>query len=417
MRVTCRPAGASGAWVPTACLLLGAWLLALAPVPVHAQGAPEQVRQLVQAGLTLKRDRKFAAAAEQFRAAARLDPGAGEAHWGLAWCYVSLGKDEAAVAAFQNVIRLAPNSDQGVEAARAIERLRLRRPGLGGAPAAPQTYLLVVVLEQEGRTALWLADAQGSSRGCLTTEAANETQPSFASDGRRLVFVSDRTGNRDLWLRELGAGPPRPLTTDTAADYSPAWSPRGEEIVFVSEREGSPALWLTNVATAESRPLGLTSSTDPEPAWSPRGDLLALVSDRDGQSKLCLWDPLTGELRKLLATTVPEQHPVWDAQGAYLYFTWNLEGHSQTCRVRPTGEGLEAVAPTPDNDRLWAVSPNDAWRLVSSDRSGQPRLYLREPAGPLVRPVTTAAGTVVAAAFSPWMPESVAAEWFAAVSP
>jgi dipeptidyl aminopeptidase/acylaminoacyl peptidase len=392
-------------------LLVGLWWCS---PPATAQGNPGQAGAHVDTGMLLKRNRQFAAAIEEFRAALRLDPGSADAHWGLAWCYVSVGKEEEAVAAFQAVIRLAPGAGNALEAARAIERLRLQRPDLEVPPGPPQTFVIALSLVTGNNADLWMADSEGALRHRLTSHPATDSQPAFAPDGRRLVFVSDRAGNRDLWILDTLGSSPHPLTTNPAADYSPTWSPRGNQIIFVSERSGAPELWAIDPDTGVETPLGVTSSGDLEPAWSPRGDWVAFISDQDGPAKVFLLDPVSSQPRKLLANTVPERHPVWAPQADYLYFTWSLEGNSQICRALPDGEGLEAVQPTPDNDRLWALSPEGAWLLLSSDRTGKPQLYLMARQGRQVKMIGTGSYEVLAAAASPWIDETVAHSWWTA---
>lgn len=386
-------------------LLTAVFGLALSLTLAQAQSL--QAREYYEAGLVLKRAQKLEAAVEKFQAALKIAPQYAEAYYGLAWSYVSLGQEAAAVEAFRWVIRLAPQTEAAIESARAIERIRLRRPELVVPPPEPQTFLLALSLIREGNVDLYLADAEGVIKRRLTTHPAADTQPDFPPDGRRLVFVSERSGNRDLWLINTDGQGLKQLTDHPAADYSPTWSPRGSEIVFVSERSGRPELWALDLESRAITPLHQASSRDLGPRWSPRGERLAFVSDRDGPEKLFLWDPATRQVRKLLANTLAEHHPVWAPQGEYLYFTWNLEGHSQVCRVRLAGEGLEAVRPTPDNDRLWGISPDGVWLLLSSDRSGRPQLYLRERQGERSKLVGQGNAEVVSATVSPSLPESV----------
>lgn len=394
-----------GARLALAALLGG--LLLLVAFPVWGQ-RDSRAEGYYQTGLSLKREGKLASAVDQFRQAIKLDPQYADAYWGLAWCLVGLGKDEAAIEAFRWVIRLAPETDNAVEAAKAVERIRLRRPGLDHTAPEPQTFLIALCMVREGNSDIYLADAEGVVRRRLTTELCADTQPAFSGDAHQIVFVSDRSGNQDLWAIKADGTGLRQLTTDPAPDYSPTWSPRGTEIVFVSERSGHPELWSLNLTTGEQRSLGQASGQDLAPAWSPSGDTLAFVSDREGTGKIYLWDPATRTARRLLSNTIAEYRPVWAPDGQFLYFSWSLEGNWQVCRVRPSGEGLEAVAPTPDNEQVWGASPDGNWLLVSSDRTGQSRLYLRSQQTGEVKAVGQANLEVLGGAVSPALPRAVA---------
>jgi TolB protein len=58
----------------------------------------------------------------------------------------------------------------------------------------------------------------------LTSDGRNE-DPSWAPDGRHLVFVSDRSGVRQLWVLDVESGRTRQLTHGGSV-RRPAWSPR-----------------------------------------------------------------------------------------------------------------------------------------------------------------------------------------------
>jgi hypothetical protein len=389
----------------------------LLAVAAGAQDRDPRAEALYQAGLAGKQAKDFSTALEKFRAAIKLDPNYADAYWGAAWCYVALGNDAGAIEAFRWVIRLVPETANGLEAAKAIERIRLRAPGLNATPPEPDTFLIAVALVREANADIWLADAAGNLRRRLTTEPASDTQPAFSGDAHQVVFVSDRSGNRDLWAIKADGTGLRQLTTDPAADYSPTWNPTTNEIVYVSERSGKPELWSLDAASGETHSRGEgNASLDPAPAWAPTGDRLAWVSDRDGTGNIYLWEAATRTSRALLSNKIPQQHPVWSPDGQTVYFTWSLEGNWQVCSVQATGEGLGAVAPTPDNERLWGVSPDGAALLVSSDHSGTPRLYLRPRSGGAAKVVAQGAGEVLSAAVSPALPQSVA-EILLSVSP
>jgi TolB protein len=58
----------------------------------------------------------------------------------------------------------------------------------------------------------------------LTSDGRNE-DPSWAPDGRHLVFVSTRSGVRQLWVMDVESGRTRQLTRGAPVRL-PAWSPR-----------------------------------------------------------------------------------------------------------------------------------------------------------------------------------------------
>ena len=388
-------------------LTLAGLLLAVAVSFAPADSNNPAAQSAYDTGLAAKRAGDLPTALHRFQEATALDQDFADAYWGKAWVLVSLGRDAEAVEAFRWVIRLAPLTDNGVEAAKSIERITLRNPDLGLPPPEPETFMIVLALTRAGNTDLYLADAGGNLQRRLTTNPAPETQPCFSPDAHQILFVSERSGTRNLWSLKADGTGLRALTEDNSANYSPSAAPDGRSVAFVSERSGKPELWSVDLRTGAAASLGQTSGHDLTPAWSPTGEALAFVSDQGGAEKLYLWSPLTREAQKLLANTIPEQHPIWSPDGKFLYFAWNLEGHWQICRTQASGEGLEAIAPSPDDDRLWGISPDGRWLLISSNRAGAHRLFLRSSAGE-EKPVLPGGGEVHSAAISPALPRSVA---------
>lgn len=76
----------------------------------------------------------------------------------------------------------------------------------------------------EGVFQIVTVNADGSDRRVLTSRGSNE-DPSWAPDGRHVVFASDRRGYRGLWILDSVTGRVRSLVTGHV-DQMPDWSLR-----------------------------------------------------------------------------------------------------------------------------------------------------------------------------------------------
>ncbi len=90
------------------------------------------------------------------------------------------------------------------------------------------------------------------------------SDPRPSPDGRQVAFVVRTTdfeanrGRNDLWLVGIdGSGATR-LTTDAAADTDPRWAPDGKGLYFMSTRSGSSQLWRIPIPGTDKEAVQIT---------------------------------------------------------------------------------------------------------------------------------------------------------------
>ena len=261
----------------------------------------------------------------------------------------------------------------------------------------PPPPTIVFDLLRGGNRDIWLAALDGRDTVRLTSDPADDSDPSAV--GNTVVFVSYRDGNGELYAASLDGGPAQRLTvTDVgelapvlsfdaariaytrsdggvpklwiaASDGSgaarltgsfgfagsieagPSWRPDDQQIAFVTTHLGSADLFLVTLATEQFTPLVPDSAghAEVEPAWSPDGSLLAFATDRPGDTEIYLQEAATGELTRATNRVGSDGQPGWTADGRLVYVAW--EGATPTLKwLDPSEPGVVHAIPTGEGE-------------------------------------------------------------------
>jgi Tol biopolymer transport system component len=146
---------------------------------------------------------------------------------------------------------------------------------------------IVFASKRTGSGDLYAVNAAGGPLRRLTEETAEEADPAWAPDGRRIVFdvigpLTHRVPRSvDVTIiRRDGSGAVRIARASTAGQ--PSWSPDGQQIVFATF-DGEGGRSSIHIAAADgSNDTSITGGLGValDPAWAPRGDLIAFQTMR-----------------------------------------------------------------------------------------------------------------------------------------
>ncbi len=248
------------------------------------------------------------------------------------------------------------------------------------------------------RTPFW---GSAESVVAVTTYPGWESDPSFAPNGKELVFswTGGEAGKEDLYRKSLNEPEPLRLTRGSGNDCSAAWSPDGRQIAFIRARVRQnwevmliPALGGQERKLAEvTPPAGMPG---PYLAWTPDGLALAIVdgTSPDGPFSLYLLSVESGERRRLTTPplgTLGDTAPCFSPENRHLAFIrqraiadGDLHVLSLTSEQRPqeaprrlTFDSSWATSPvwTADGEEIvfWSqrAGPSRLWRIAASGSS------------------------------------------------
>src|SRR5215204_608936 len=86
--------------------------------------------------------------------------------------------------------------------------------------------------------------------------------PDISPDGKTLAFAGLRNAVADIFTMDLDSGEIKNLTADSFGDYGPSWAPDGKSIVYIARVSGNDKLFRIEVATGKKTQLTFGTHDD-----------------------------------------------------------------------------------------------------------------------------------------------------------
>jgi len=167
---------------------------------------------------------------------------------------------------------------------------------------------------------LWRSKLDGSERLQLTSTPMSAALTHWSPDGQQIAFAAISPGK--LWkvfLVSRDGGTPQPISSIDQWEVDPSWSSDGTRLVFGvdSNLQDKARIQLLDLKTHQFSELPGSNSLQ-GPRWSPNGRFIAAIS-YDG-SKLLLFDTQSQQWRQLTATEGQVGYLSWTADSSSIYF-------------------------------------------------------------------------------------------------
>jgi len=133
---------------------------------------------------------------------------------------------------------------------------------------SPDGRSIYFVSDRGGAPQIYRMAPSGGSPERVTFTGSYNISPALSSDGRWLAYISRVGGAFKLQVMELGSSTVHSIT-DTTADESPSFAPNGRLIVYATRQNGQEALMTTTLDGKIKARLAGKGGDIREPDWGP----------------------------------------------------------------------------------------------------------------------------------------------------
>ncbi len=264
-------------------------------------------------------------------------------------------------------------------------------------PAATQ----IVYVSTAGSNADLFILGPGGVPERLTSDAANDVQPSFSPDKTKVVFSSTRDGNPEIYVTNAVTQVSQRLTTDSGStlpvDDSPTYSQAGDRIAWRSTRGGTSNIFYMLATGANQTRLSNEAAGATDPFWHPNGASIGYVTKRGGVPRIVIKNIASGAeqivaLDNGAISNGSISHPRFNRAGDKIVFSSQAPNGASSSLfiINANGSGLQS-GPTAGRFNESPVWSNDGTRIIwgaSGGVAATPQIYSANPDGSDVQALT-----------------------------
>ncbi|MCG8439692.1 MAG: Tol-Pal system beta propeller repeat protein TolB [Pseudomonadales bacterium] len=244
---------------------------------------------------------------------------------------------------------------------------------LTGIPGAFSTKILYVTYNRnDGKNPYQLqyADADGHRVTTILRSKEPIMSPTWSPDGRKVAYVSfENKGLPSIYVHELATTQRERVSSFKGINGAPDWSPDGQKLALTLSRDGNPEIYMLDLNTKALTRLTQHYGIDTEPRWLPDGKSLVFTSSRSGGPQIYKLNINDKSVRRVSFQGAYNARSDVTPDGRYLVYVHRRNG-SFNVGVQDLQRGTFNIVTRTDMDESPSVAPNGSMVIYGTQDGG-----------------------------------------------